>query len=587
MTNNTSEYHQRIVRDPVHGYIRLPSDIFSSLIDTPLFQRLRDIRQLGQAHLVYPGAMHTRFEHSLGTAYIMDKMIKSIIENTSEYVVKDFREEQHKMVVKYLEGILKELKRLRREAVVAALLHDIGHMMLSHVFEAAIHDYIHYVIGGRYPNLQHHEELTLRIAGILREMDIVFEGQKVNMDTVIDILTTAYEDKGSTASSSDGEAGEKADSSMKRAAIKIIAQLISSDIDVDRADYMLRDSYYSGTVEGLYDLERLYSVIVIAPRVKERLGGKEEEKDVEIQVGVVEKGVSVIENMLLARVYMYTDVYLHTVSMIYSGMAARLIALLYALHPNLAKRFPGGYCLHKILDMNIESERKLKNCVMQLTDTTFNMLVRKTRSPRFMKKVYATAMSLSSGEKIDLTNICKTLAAMYLIAEALHHRRHWSAYVLEGSAAETATKELRDANSEYIRAIRDSIDQFLIVSTSSYRAYRCSDKDFIPVYLRKFHQSVPLHESAPSMVARNICRRRYAKVVIIFPPYGHNLGGEKLPAYWNVKRGKPVSLKILSNVAEICETPVQEIGNCLKRSAEKAFELAEKLAQLVSRRNPP
>lgn len=136
----------KIVRDPIHGYLEFPSDLFETLIDTPLFQRLRDIRQLGLSHLVYPGAVHTRFEHSLGAAHVMNRLIDSIVSNTRMHVIRSLSssgDENLARVGGYIEEVLRGLERIRREAVVAALLHDIGHLMLSHVMEAAVGDYVH------------------------------------------------------------------------------------------------------------------------------------------------------------------------------------------------------------------------------------------------------------------------------------------------------------------------------------------------------------------------------------------------------------------------------------------------------------
>ncbi|MCS6873838.1 MAG: HD domain-containing protein [Pyrinomonadaceae bacterium] len=238
MSNNFSE---RIYRDPIHNMIRLRTDteegrLLSSLIDTPEFQRLRRIKQLGLALFTYQGAEHSRFTHSLGVMHLACRIIE-------------------KLSLKY--------ETARENSVVAkcaALLHDVGHGAFSHVFEK--------ILGFK------HEDYTIQAI-------------KSN-DTAI----------GKALRSFSSELPEKVCAVIRGDfERKWVSQLISSHLDVDRMDYLLRDAYMTGVKYGIYDLDWLIESIEI-----------DLEND---RIYVSSKGFHAVEDYLQARHYMFKQVYFH------------------------------------------------------------------------------------------------------------------------------------------------------------------------------------------------------------------------------------------------------------------------------------
>ena len=216
----------KIIRDPIYYDIHV-RDSEISLIDTPEFQRLRNIKQTGLTYMVYPSATHTRFEHSLGAMHIAGEVSKG------------------------LEGVDCNLIR------ISALLHDIGHPPFSHSLE--IRGY-------------NHEYYTRKI---IKNLEI----ENYSPREVIEVLQC----KGPEGS------------------------LIGGDIDIDRIDYLLRDSYHTGVAYGSIDYNRLIRCIVLFEEGKPKLG-------------ILEKGVVAAESLLIARYQMYTSVYMHPTSRISETM---------------------------------------------------------------------------------------------------------------------------------------------------------------------------------------------------------------------------------------------------------------------------
>lgn len=231
----------KVIRDPIHGYIELDK-ITLSVIDSPQMQRLRRISQLGLSNLVYPGANHSRFEHSLGVMHLAS-MLTGKIDSLTE----DEKE---------------ELK-------VAALLHDIGHGPLSHVTEGITKHYTR----------QSHEDV--------REM--------LKKGEIGDILS----EHGFNPATIEDHIQGKTD----------IGKILNSEIDVDRMDYLVRDSHYTGVAFGLVDHVRLIN----------------EMKFYENKLVVTAGGVKAAESLLVSRFLMHPSVYYHHVSRIGETMFTRAV----------------------------------------------------------------------------------------------------------------------------------------------------------------------------------------------------------------------------------------------------------------------
>ncbi len=233
---------QHVFNDPIYGFIRIQDPLLLSLIESPYFQRLRRISQLGLSSLVYPGAQHTRFHHALGCLHLMQKAIFVL---RSKGVAINEKEEQ--------------------ALQIAILLHDIGHGPFSHAME-------HSIIHGLS-----HEQLTIRFMDLLNE---TFQGA---LDLGIKIFK-----------------GES-----KRL---FFNQLVASQLDMDRLDYLKRDSFYTGVSEGNINSERLISMLNV----------------VEDILVVEEKGLYSVEKFLMARRFMYWQVYLHKTSMVAEHMLIKI-----------------------------------------------------------------------------------------------------------------------------------------------------------------------------------------------------------------------------------------------------------------------
>ena len=226
----------KIINDPVYGFIRFPEPELMRVIDHPWFQRLRNIKQMGLAHLVYPGAEHTRLAHSLGACHLMGKALdelkaKNIIPDKDECLA----------------------------ARLAALLHDIGHGPFSHSLENTLTGI-------------HHEKMSHLI---MHRMNDEFGG----------MLTKAIEifDNSGIKDSPLGAGG------------KYLHQLVSSQMDVDRMDYLNRDSFYTGVSEGVIGYDRILQMLTVRNN----------------ELMVEEKGVYSVEKFIIARRLMYWQVYLH------------------------------------------------------------------------------------------------------------------------------------------------------------------------------------------------------------------------------------------------------------------------------------
>lgn len=222
----------KIINDPVFGFIRVPRGLLLDIVRHPAFYRLSRIKQLGGANIVYPGAQHTRFQHSLGAFHLMGKAILSL-QQKGHFIFDS-----------------------EAEAVQAAiLLHDIGHGPFSHVLE-------HTLISG-----VSHEDISLMV---MEQMNEEFRGQ---LSLAIKIFKDEYPKR-------------------------FLHQLISSQLDMDRLDYLKRDAFFTGVNEANIGSSRIIDMLDVA----------------DDQLVVDKKGIYSIENYLVSRRLMYWQVYLHKTS---------------------------------------------------------------------------------------------------------------------------------------------------------------------------------------------------------------------------------------------------------------------------------
>ncbi|MFV0255339.1 MAG: HD domain-containing protein [Erysipelotrichaceae bacterium] len=237
----------KVFRDPIHSYIHVEDSVIAELIDTKEFQRLRRIHQLGGTFMVFHAAEHSRFGHSLGVYEIVRRMVSE---------------------VKDIDNALNEYEKIT--VMCAALLHDLGHGPFSHAFEA--------VSGAN------HEEMTIKIILETSEVNKVLSKYDKNLPHDVACVINHTHTK------------------------TLLTQLVSSQLDADRMDYLLRDSYYTGTTYGEFDLERILRTL----------------KVVDEQLVVKETGVHTIEDYIMARYHMYWQVYFHPTSRSFEAILVKL-----------------------------------------------------------------------------------------------------------------------------------------------------------------------------------------------------------------------------------------------------------------------
>ncbi len=220
---------RKIINDPIYGFVTIPDDLIYDLMNHRYFQRLRRIKQLGLTNLVYPGALHTRFHHAIGAMHLMQEALLNLKQKGID-ITND--EEQG--------------------ALIAILLHDIGHGPFSHALE-------HSIVKG----ITHEDISSMLMSALNKE----FKGK---LSLAIKIFNNQYKKK-------------------------FLHQLVSSQLDMDRLDYLKRDSFFTGVSEG----------VVSSDRIIKMLNVKNDQLVVEV------KGIYSIEKFLIARRLMYWQVYLH------------------------------------------------------------------------------------------------------------------------------------------------------------------------------------------------------------------------------------------------------------------------------------
>lgn len=253
----------KVLRDPIHGYVHIELEVVWNCINAKEFQRLRRIKQLGGAFQVYHTAEHSRFGHSLGVYEIIRRMISEVDDLSSS---------------------LSEYEKIT--CMLAGLLHDIGHGPYSHAFESVTN--------------KNHEQFTIEIITGDSEINRCLKEVDSNLpNDVASIINHTHPNN-------------------------LLSQLISSQLDADRMDYLLRDAYFTGTKYGEFDLERLLRTI----RVKDSM------------LVIKESGIHSVEDYIMARYHMYWQVYYHPTARSFEVMLNSIfkrLAYLYHNEPEVLK----------------------------------------------------------------------------------------------------------------------------------------------------------------------------------------------------------------------------------------------------------
>lgn len=262
------------IRDPIHGLVRY-NDLEREVINSHPFQRLRRIKQLAWTDFVYPGAMHTWFEHSIGVMHVAGRLFDRLMSDersrdilTSQFGVKN-----------------DEIARCRQNVRLAALCHDLGHGPFSHAAEELFPSKPN-GDKGRIP----HEEYS----------------QKIIVTGIADVLKShaSSNELGLDASA----IGSFIDGVPKDRVTALLKDIVSGTLDADRMDYLLRDAYHCGVRYGQYDFERVVNTIGIC---------EDFEDEGDFRVGIDDDGVHAAEGLVIARFMMFTQVYMHKTRGIY------------------------------------------------------------------------------------------------------------------------------------------------------------------------------------------------------------------------------------------------------------------------------
>lgn len=328
------------VRDPLYGLVEY-NDTEERIINSPLFQRLRNIRQLALASWVYPGAHHTRFEHCIGTMHLAGKVAKKL-----------------------------ELGCEKRQVLrLAGLLHDIGHGPFSHVSEQVMQTFAKQMMD-KYQAASAHELMSIILIEKFQDLANMSLDQGI-MENVVKLLK-------------------------KQDMRSLEKDIISGPLDVDKLDYIRRDSYFAGVQYGAFDLEKvIHSLIPI------RISSEEQ------QLGVDEEGIYAVEQLLLAKYHMNAQVYRHRVRRITDAMLVRGIefALREQVH-DIERLFKvedsDSFLQHYIRN----DDNTLIDLVLKEGKATSGEYFKRIKDRRLLKEVFAIEINSSKlPDTVQLRNM--------------------------------------------------------------------------------------------------------------------------------------------------------------------------------------
>jgi HD superfamily phosphohydrolase len=294
---------RKMINDPVHGFITINDPLIFAIFNHPFFQRLRRIQQMALAQLVYPGAVHTRLHHSLGAYHLMSTAINELRDKGVAITAEE-----------------------AQAAKAAILMHDIGHGPYSHALENVLLKDVH------------HEDLSLLIMNQLNaDPNPALNGQ---LTMAIQIFTNQYPKT-------------------------FLHQLISGQLDVDRLDYLSRDSFFTGVSEGVVGYERILKMLNVRDNI----------------LLVEEKGVNSVEKFLVSRMLMYWQVYRHKTVIAAENMLVKIVQRAKQLAKAKDPTIVTGGILDYFLSNEFTSIEAIDlNAYCQLDDTDMMFAIKKWQS---------------------------------------------------------------------------------------------------------------------------------------------------------------------------------------------------------------
>ena len=367
---------KKILNDPVYGFINIPKGVSFQIIEHEYFQRLRRIKQLGLTYYVYPGAIHSRFQHTLGATHLMSTALDTLRTKGVDVSDKEYT-----------------------AATQAILLHDIGHGPFSHSLEKTIVNGIS------------HEDISLALMNFFNK----------KYDHKLDLAIQVFQNKYSK---------------------HFLHQLVSSQLDVDRLDYLLRDSFFTGVSEGIVGSDRIIKMLNVS----------------ENKLVVDVKGVYSIEKFLIARRLMYWQVYLHKTVLVAEQLLLKILQRAKELAEKGDKIFATPafefFLYNSIQKGDLHEKTKLKSTVLELfmllddNDVLASIkvwrnhpdIILSTLSKRLIdREFYHIELGKQEIEIDNISNIKKKILSIYKIDE-----EHLHYFLLTGSISNNTYSEFDD-----------------------------------------------------------------------------------------------------------------------------------------------
>ena len=395
----------KIINDPVHGFINIPHEILFDVIEHPYFQRLRRISQTGLLNLIFPGATHNRFHHALGAMHLMFTALETL----------------------KLKGV-QISKEEEKAALLAILLHDIGHGPFSHALENMLMDD------------WHHEKLSLLL---MNKMNEEFNGQ---LSMAIEMFQGKY-------------------------SRKFFNQLISSQLDVDRLDYLKRDSFYTGVAEGNVNTQRIISMMNVSND----------------ELVIDAKGIYSIENFLTARMFMYWQVYYHKTAAIAEYLLVKILARAKFL-VSQGKELPASENLYYFLAKN-QFEKATEEDIQRFTELDDNDVI---QAIKFWTK----------NEDVALAYFCKCIITRKFPKTIISSKPFDKAFIKE---------KIQKTDAKY----GDGVGTELVVEIA--RHLLPYNSEYQPIYLlQKNGRTVRLDESE-NQILSSFINQLNTKYILSFP----------------------------------------------------------------------
>ncbi len=395
----------KIINDPVHGFIKIPYEIIFDIMEHRCFQRLRRISQTGLLSLIFPGATHTRFHHAIGAMHLMFNALEIL----KQKGVKISTEEE-------------------KGAMLAVLLHDVGHGPFSHALENILMDN------------WHHEKLSLLL---MEQLNEEFSGE---LTIAIQMFQGKYHRK-------------------------FFNQLISSQLDVDRLDYLKRDSFYTGVSEGNINTQRILSTLNV----------------LDDELVLDEKGIYSIEHYLVARMFMYWQVYYHKAAVLAENLLIKIM--------NRAKTLVSQ-------NVKVEASENLKYFLYResFTDATEEDIA------RFMElddtDVLQAIKSWKNHEDFVLSYLCKTV---------INRKFHKIIYSSTPFSDDLVQEKVRETNLHF------GIENGDLLVDNIERNLLPYDKTKQPIYLlRNDMEKVALEQAGSQILSMNI-NEKTTRYILSFP----------------------------------------------------------------------